>query len=538
MCGIFNANMSTVSEPLSTGLAAAGELFRTGDYIAAGESLRPIVAGATDIHERAAALLLLETISYYLRPGRGDLLAAPFGGLTLRLAELGASPELDPGTRARLAAALARQVAWHDPVAGVPLAREALPAAETSGDPSARISALYALHCSLEDPDQFDERCRVSAALLAAAQADGTFLDRCTAHWRCMIDAWAAADSAGYDFHLVRFLSAADSAGDRHWKAMATSARAARALHEGRYDEARSLAMTARESGIPAAINASATQISVAAVDQNAVREVDPQIVIELGANRAHYPPQRVGTASLLMAGGRFTEARAELDLAPMDRLPRDGSYLPAICLYADLFVHLGVGRETEEAARIRLEPYAGRMAVMGDGVACFGPVDLYLGCLAAAREDKDATRTHMMDGYVISARMRGRPWLARMSRDLAMTFGDEEESPTKKWADETLAIAEELGMSKVAAKARELLRAGAPPEPRHRDRLCRELTPREHEILKLLAEGKTAPAIADTLVLSTRTVQKHIEHIYDKIGVQSRHELVAYAFETGLASR
>ena len=530
--------MSKVSEALPPGLAAADELAHSGDYIAAGERLRSLLSTTPDPRERASALLLLETLSYYLRPGRGDLLAAPFGDLVPRLAELAGSPELDAGTRARLAAGRARQVAWHDPVAGLPLAREALAAAETAGDSAASIAALYALHCALEDPDQFEERRTVSAALLAAAQADGNLLDRCAAHWRCMIDAWAAADSAGYDFHLVRFLSAADSSGDRHWKAMATSARAARALHEGRYDEARSLAMQARVSGIPAAINASATQISVAAVDQNTVRDVDPQIVIELGANRAHYMPQRIGTASFLMASGRFTEGRAELDLAPLDALPRDGSYLPAICLSADLFVHLGLGREAEEAARSRLEPYAGRMAIFGDGVACFGPVDLYLGCLAAAREDKDATRTHMMDGYVISARMRGRPWLARMSRDLAMTFGDEDESPTKRWADETLAIAEELGMSKVAAKARELLRAGTPAERRHPDRLGRELTPREHEILKLLADGKTAPAIADTLVLSTRTVQKHIEHIYDKLGVRGRHELVAYAFETGLATR
>lgn len=528
--------MATVREPLSPGLVAAEELTRAGEYLAAGERLRPIVASSTDPHERAAALIHLETLSYYLRPGRGDYVAAPFGDLTPRLRELSASVDLDAATRATLAAGLARQVAWHDPVAGVPLAREAVAAADNSGDSAARIAALFALHCSLEDPDQFEERCQVAPTLLGIAQVDGTLLDRCAAHWRCMLDAWASTDSAGYDFHLVRFLSAADSAGDRHWKAMATSARAARALHEGRYDEARSLAMTARESGIPAAVSASATQISVAAVDQNAVRDVDPQIMIELGANRAYYPPQRVGTASFLMAGGRFTEARAELDLAPMDALPRDGSYLPAICLYADLFVHLGLGREFEEAARVRLEPYAGRMAIMGDGVACFGPVDLYLGCLSAAREDKDATRQHMMDGYVISARMRGRPWLARMSRDLAMTFGDEDESPTKQWADETLAIAEELGMSKVAAKARELLRSGI-PAPRHPDRLGRELTPREQEILQLLADGKTAPAIAETLVLSTRTVQKHIEHIYDKLGVQSRHELVAYAYETGLAT-
>lgn len=375
----------------------------------------------------------------------------------------------------------------------------------------------------------------VSAKLLTAAQTTGAHVDRLAAHWRAMLDAWAAADSAGYDFHLVRFLSAADTAGDNHWKAMATSTRAAHALHEGRYDEARQLANAARETGIPAARDAAANQLAVAAVDQAVTRDLNPEVVASFGAGRAHYMPARIGMASYLMAGGRFTEARAELELAPLEALPRDGAYLVALCLLADLYNHLGYSFELREAVRVRLEPYAGRMAIHGDGIACFGPIDLYLGCLAAAREDLPATRRHMEDGYVISARMRGRPWLARMSRDLAMTFGDEDD-PARQWADETLQIAEELGMQKVAAKARELLRPARPERRTHPDRLGRELTPREREILELLAAGRTAPAIAGTLVLSTRTVQKHIEHIYDKLGVQSRHELVAYAFETGLA--
>lgn len=48
-------------------------------------------------------------------------------------------------------------------------------------------------------------------------------------------------------------------------------------------------------------------------------------------------------------------------------------------------------------------------------------------------------------------------------------------------------------------------------------------LTSREQEVLALVAAGKTNLQIAACLALSPRTVQKHLEHIYDKVGVRSR---------------
>jgi DNA-binding CsgD family transcriptional regulator len=48
-------------------------------------------------------------------------------------------------------------------------------------------------------------------------------------------------------------------------------------------------------------------------------------------------------------------------------------------------------------------------------------------------------------------------------------------------------------------------------------------LTSREEEVLVLVAGGKTNLQIAERLSLSPRTVQKHLEHIYDKVGVRSR---------------
>jgi DNA-binding NarL/FixJ family response regulator len=60
-------------------------------------------------------------------------------------------------------------------------------------------------------------------------------------------------------------------------------------------------------------------------------------------------------------------------------------------------------------------------------------------------------------------------------------------------------------------------------------------LTPREAEILGLLAEGLTQDQIADRLVITPKTVATHIERILGKLGVQSRAQAVALAFREEL---
>jgi len=60
-------------------------------------------------------------------------------------------------------------------------------------------------------------------------------------------------------------------------------------------------------------------------------------------------------------------------------------------------------------------------------------------------------------------------------------------------------------------------------------------LTAREVEVLRLLAEGKTNKEIAAALVVSIPTVQRHIANIYGKIGARGRADATAYAIRRGL---
>ena len=66
---------------------------------------------------------------------------------------------------------------------------------------------------------------------------------------------------------------------------------------------------------------------------------------------------------------------------------------------------------------------------------------------------------------------------------------------------------------------------------------MVEQLTPRELEVLELLAAGDSNQAIAEKLIISVRTVKKHTGNIYGKLGVDSRMQAVARARELGLLS-
>ncbi len=76
-----------------------------------------------------------------------------------------------------------------------------------------------------------------------------------------------------------------------------------------------------------------------------------------------------------------------------------------------------------------------------------------------------------------------------------------------------------------LAQQIRERERSGGPPK----------LTEREQEVLTLVADGLSAPAIGQQIHLSTTTVKSHLHSLYEKLGVSDRAAAVAEAMRRGM---
>ena len=82
---------------------------------------------------------------------------------------------------------------------------------------------------------------------------------------------------------------------------------------------------------------------------------------------------------------------------------------------------------------------------------------------------------------------------------------------------------------------ARAVIRAAGQRPSRSRSPRPRGLSDREVEVLRLAAAGRSNRQIADALVISPRTAEHHIQHVYAKIGVSTRAAAAMFAMEHGL---
>jgi DNA-binding NarL/FixJ family response regulator len=89
-------------------------------------------------------------------------------------------------------------------------------------------------------------------------------------------------------------------------------------------------------------------------------------------------------------------------------------------------------------------------------------------------------------------------------------------------WVFEQLGAAPDLAQARALSREEAVKAAGG-------------LTPRELEVLRLVATGKTNRSIAADLFLSERTVARHVSNIFTKLGLSSRAAATAYAYQHDL---
>jgi len=110
------------------------------------------------------------------------------------------------------------------------------------------------------------------------------------------------------------------------------------------------------------------------------------------------------------------------------------------------------------------------------------------------------------------------------------ITFDVTERVEQRRRAEQQLEKLEQVLTRLVQAQGR-----GDAVEPAVKYETRADLTPREEEVLALLARGLSIPGIAAALSISPHTVKTHVAHIYDKLGVRDRARAAVWAGRLGL---
>jgi HD-GYP domain-containing protein (c-di-GMP phosphodiesterase class II) len=179
---------------------------------------------------------------------------------------------------------------------------------------------------------------------------------------------------------------------------------------------------------------------------------------------------------------------------------------------------------------RVRLHPYLSERTL----TCCPALADM--GRLAGAHHER-------LDG---SGYHRGTSELDQAARllaaaDVVAAMGeDRPHRPAATTAEITDAVAAEVTARRLdrAACDAVLAAAGHQPTPAAPASAPAGLTDREIEVLSLIARGRTNKEVATTLHLSAKTVGRHVENVYTKIGVNSRAAAAVFAMEHRLLTR
>ena len=213
-----------------------------------------------------------------------------------------------------------------------------------------------------------------------------------------------------------------------------------------------------------------------------------------------------------------------------------DQSVTPLFAMHAHAALALmAVDRGDSSAASEHYSYLLGQKSTMLWAVTS---VDRLLGQLSRCMGNIEQAANHFEDALNFCRHSDLRPEIAWICHDYADLLldrnGDGDNSRALGLLEESSAISSRLKMRPLLLSVTaNIERAVAQPvrEPEYPN----GLTKREVEVLRIVASGKTSAEIAVDLVLSRRTVERHISNIYNKTDSRSRAEATAFAFTNGL---
>ncbi len=241
-----------------------------------------------------------------------------------------------------------------------------------------------------------------------------------------------------------------------------------------------------------------------------------------------------------LIAVARITDMVDHLDMAKTtaEALLSEASTTPIVAMYAKAGLAL-LAAHTDNQAEAA-EHYTYFREHRGTMIWTLTSVDRLLGLLSRTIGNLNLASDHFEDALAFCRKAGYRPELAWSCHDYAeallQSSSTSDLAKALSLLEESLAIATDLGMRPLMERVvamQERVHTQPAKAPAYPD----GLTEREVEVLRLVASGKSNAEIAAELVLSIRTVERHISNIYAKINAHGRVDATSYAFTHGLIS-
>lgn len=462
------------------------------------------LANASGLAEREARA----AIGYeqtFMATGRGRS-SPDLSTMLLDRALEGLGPDADDAdlaVRTLAACAQAHYFSGEAAVADALSARAVAVAAET-GAKRAEPWALEARRLVLWGADALEERRSLTERIVGGARLAG---DRERLADGLYWGVWVSLETGDLDRAVSQYEELRDIAaelGHLRRQAEATRIGGMLAVLRGRRPEASAYALEARQMAAAAGnVDAALYYVALIAIAEPDAGVRDRTVGEVLSDATAWHssPTHQSMKAYLNSVIGRADEAR-KLVTGLAERgftdEPRGPMWLAMLTLLGETASGLGEPRWAEQLFHL-LQPYEGRFVVNSNAV-CYGSIDRVLGLLAA-QFDLEAAERHLRRAVADNASMGATLWEAESLRRL-------------------VELREASGRREASVAA-----AGT----------GHALTRRETEVLGLLAAGQSNQEIADELVLSVRTVERHVANIYTKIDAHGRAEAAAFALRHGV---